>query len=85
MDNSLAVALAALGSAAGVVYAILGIVVWKHLPESTQTDRTVGWTLWWFLEARRYTNEGRKLCGVGGIMFALGVASWAAFLFLHFA
>jgi hypothetical protein len=82
MNSGLAFAFGALGSLAGVAYAILGVVALKHLAEPTQLDRNVGWSLWWFVEERRYANEGRRLCRFGGVLFSLGALSWLAAFFI---
>ena len=57
----------------GAYYCALGITALKHLPEATQIDRVVGWTLWWFLDADRYDIEGKLLCRRGARVFA---AAW---------
>lgn len=57
--------------AAGLYYCALGIAALKHLPNATEQDRVVGWTLWWFLEAARYDEEGKGLCRRGAAAFAV--------------
>ena len=74
----LQLALGAVGSFAGIAYAALGIAALKHLPRADETDRTVGWSLWWFLEYRRYTPDGQRLCIRGAALFATGAACWLA-------
>jgi hypothetical protein len=59
---------------AGVYYCYLGISALKHLPDATQQDRVVGWTLWWFLESSRYDEAGKVLCRRGGVIFTI---AWA--------
>ena len=68
--------LGSIGTFAGLAYAGLGIAALKHLPRATETDQTVGWTLWWFTESDSYDGVGRVLCRVGGFMLLLGIASW---------
>jgi len=58
---------------AGVYYSVLGILALKHLPDSTEQDRVVGWTLWWFLESDRYDEAGKQICRRGGTVFALAL------------
>lgn len=36
---------------AGLYYCALGISALLHLPDASEQDRVVGWTLWWFLES----------------------------------
>lgn len=55
---------------AGVYYCALGIAALKLLPNATEQDRVVGWTLWWFLEAARYDEQGKTLCRRGATAFA---------------
>jgi hypothetical protein len=74
MDGQLI--LGVLGTLAGLVYAGLGIAALKHLRQASGTDRTVGWTLWWFTESDRYDEEGQRLCRIGGVVLLFGVASW---------
>lgn len=57
--------------AAGLYYCALGIAALKHLPNATEQDRVVGWTLWWFLESDRYDEGGKQLCRRGGTVFAI--------------
>ena len=59
---------------AGGYYCALGIAALKHLPEATEQDRVVGWSLWWFLESARYDDTGQRLCKRGGAIFA---GAWA--------
>lgn len=56
---------------AGLYYCALGIAALKHLPNATEQDRVVGWTLWWFLEATRYDDHGKRLCRRGATVFAI--------------
>jgi hypothetical protein len=71
-------ALALTGSVAGIAYALLGLSALRHLANTTESEKAVGWSLWWFLEYRRYTPEGQRLCVRGGALFALGAACWLA-------
>ena len=75
-----AIALASIGTAAGIAYSVLGVIALKHLFGATGTDRTVGWSLWWWAERNRYTAEGQKLCRIGGALFLLGGLCWLAAL-----
>jgi hypothetical protein len=56
---------------AGAYYCALGVSALRHLPEATEVDRVVGWTLWWFLEQDRYDDTGKQLCRRGSTVFAL--------------
>ena len=55
----------------GLYYIFLGIAALKYLPNATEVDRVVGWTLWWFTERDRYEDEGKRLCTRGRIVFAI--------------
>ena len=66
--------LVAASIAASFYYCALGISALRHLPKSTEIDRVVGWTLWWFLGESRYDEEGKRLCRRGGVVFAI---AWA--------
>lgn len=65
--------LVAASSVAGAYYCVLGIAALKHLPDATEQDRVVGWTLWWFLEAARYDEAGKQICRRGAVVLAVGV------------
>ena len=56
---------------AGLYYCVLGTRALKHLLDATEQDRFIGWALWWFLETARYNEEGRRLCRLGGAVFAI--------------
>jgi hypothetical protein len=75
--------LALLGTAAGIVYALLGVVALQHLPRATETDKSVGWSLWWVLERGRYTPEGQRLCTYGAVTGAVAVGCWLSSTVLH--
>lgn len=47
------------------LYSYLGLVALKHLRDATDIEKTVGWTLWWFLEVDRYDEVGKKICRRG--------------------
>lgn len=84
MNSQLLFAL--VGTACGIAYAVLGLRAIRHIrPElgPTDIDRYVGWTLWWCLEWRRYTEVGRRLCFVGGLVLLLGATSWIAWVKLQ--
>jgi hypothetical protein len=66
-------ALVATSIGAGLYYCALGIAALKHLPDATEQDRVVGWTLWWFLEAARYDEQGKHLCKRGATVFAIAL------------
>ena len=76
------VAFALAGSMAGLAYALLGLSALRHLPSASETERSVGWSLWWFLNYRSYKPEGQRLCIGGGALFALGAACWLAAYFV---
>jgi hypothetical protein len=76
VNTTLAFILGTAGTAAGLYYSFLGIVALKHLPRSTETDRTVGWSLWWWLESARYDAEGKRLCRRGAWVFVFGAMCW---------
>ena len=78
MPTSVQVALAVIGSLAGIAYAALGVAALKHLPHADSSDRVFGWSLWWFAESSRYTAQGQALCRKGGIAFAVALVSWLA-------
>ena len=59
---------------AGLYYCALGISALKHLPDATEQDRVVGWTLWWFMDSSRYDEAGKLLCRRGSVVFAI---AWA--------
>jgi hypothetical protein len=68
--------LAFAGAMFGIAYSALGFIALKYLNNASETDRVVGWSLWWFTEADRYTSKGKRLCVLGGIAFACGIACW---------
>ena len=68
--------LAVAGAILGLAYSALGAIALKYLDNASETDRVAGWTLWWFLESKRYSSEGKRLCKLGGVTFACGVACW---------
>jgi hypothetical protein len=76
---SLQVLLMILGSLAGLISCILGVMALSH-PSSesslTTLDRNVGWSLLWWLERKKYDPYGQRLCTFGGITFCFGVACW---------
>ena len=74
--NTLAIALAFLGSILGLVYAAMGVVALKYLRSATETDRVVGWSLWWWTEASRYSEAGQNLCRRGAWMFGAAALFW---------
>lgn len=75
--------LAAIGSVAGLAYAVLGIAALKHLQTPTTVDRAVGWSLWWFTEAGRYSKRGQALCRLGAVAFLIASASWLGWFILQ--
>ena len=80
MENA-ALTLAAVGTVAGIIYCFLGIAAVKHLPSADATDRSLGWTLLWFADFRRYTGPGKRLCVGGAIVFLSSLVAWVAFYF----
>ena len=79
----LLLSLALAGSLAGIAYSLLGIAAIKHLDSAGEIDRTVGWTLWWCLDFRRYNARGKRLCTLGGLFLAGGGACWIAWFVLQ--
>lgn len=80
--ETIAYILAAIGTISGLVYSFLGMSALKHLSGATEVDRTVGWSLWWWLEAKRYDAEGQRLCRVGSAVFAVGAVAWLLAVYL---
>lgn len=76
MNTYLALTLGTVGTLAGLYLCGLGIAALKYLPNLSEVNRTVGWTLWWWLDWKRYEEEGRKLCRKGGWVFILAIACW---------
>ena len=74
MHSAICLLLIAASVVAGLYCCMLGIAALKHMHESTESDRTYGWTLWWFLEASRYNDTGKKMCRQGAIVFFSGIA-----------
>jgi predicted cobalt transporter CbtA len=64
------------GAMAGLLASGLGLAALKHLPAATESDRVVGWTLWWWVNTKRYDSEGQRLCRRGGWVFAVGAVCW---------
>jgi hypothetical protein len=81
--STAAVVLGVVGSICGLVYCALGVAALKYLPSANEGDRTVGWTLWWCLETKRYTAEGQELCRKGFALVAIGFISWAGVAYLQ--
>jgi hypothetical protein len=82
MQSHLLFTLGAIGTLAGLAYCFLGIAAVKHLPDADNTDRTLGWTLLWFTDFRRYAGPGKRLCAAGAAVFLIGLAAWMAFYFV---
>ena len=76
MDSTLALLFGSTGTLAGLLASGPGLVALKHLPVATETDRVVGWTLWWWVDTKRYDSEGQRLCRQGGWTFAFGAVCW---------
>jgi hypothetical protein len=71
--------LAFVGTLAGLGYAALGAIAERHvLPTEggSRHDKLFQWSLWWWVERQRYTPAGRRLCDVGGVLFALASSCW---------
>lgn len=64
------------GTLAGLTVSGLGIAALNHLSAATATDRTIGWTLWWWLDKKRYDLEGQRLCHRGAWAFGIGAVCW---------
>ncbi len=65
-----------LGIICGIAYAILGIAADKPMNNPTYFDKNIGWSLWWFLERRKYNEQGKQYCNIGVILAVTGAASW---------
>lgn len=76
MDFNPALLFGVVGTAAGLFASGLGLTALNHLRAATETDRVVGWTLWWWADAKRYDAEGRRLCRRGAFAFAVGAVCW---------
>lgn len=83
MNMAASMWLGLLGSICGIAYAVLGIFALKHLPDADELDRTVGWTLWWWLDRNRYSPAGKKLCNLGAVLMVLAMFFWTLFLMRH--
>jgi hypothetical protein len=66
------------GSILGLIYSALGISAIRYLIESNEIDRSVGWTLWWCYEQKRYSQQGKKLCKYGIVTSSLAITCWVA-------
>jgi hypothetical protein len=76
--------LAVVGTLAGLVYAILGITAARHRKDAataSEVDRTINWSLWWFLEKDQYDARGQRLCDLGAITAVIGAAAWVFWYF----
>jgi predicted cobalt transporter CbtA len=68
MDFTPALLFGIAGTLAGLIASGLGLAALNHLPAATKTDRVVGWTLWWWLDTKRYDSEGQRLLDSGGLL-----------------
>jgi hypothetical protein len=71
--------LAVIGALAGIAYAILGVTATRHRKDSatmSEVDRTINWSLWWFIEKDRYDARGQRLCNLGAVAAAICAAAW---------
>jgi len=78
----LQIVFAVVGTVAGALYSILGLLASRHPASSTSlsgVDKVVGWTLWWWIEGYKYNPKGRRLCAIGGVLFVIAVVCWAMF------
>ncbi|MEG5214104.1 hypothetical protein [Microcoleus sp. ARI1-A3] len=67
------------GIMCGIAYAILGVVAAKHMNNPTYFEKYIGWSLWWFLERKKYNEQGKKYCNIGMILAVAGAASWTLY------
>ena len=74
--NSLQLTFGITGTILGVAYAILGLMSIKHLKDGDATDKYVGWSLWWFLDSKRYSQPGKILCKYGAYVGAAATLCW---------
>lgn len=68
-----------IGTCAGLAYAILGIVAERHRKDaaaSSDVNRYINWSLWWFIERDQYDTRGRRLCSAGAVIAMVCVAAW---------
>ena len=72
------IVVAAMATGLGIFYALLGLAALKYLPNAGEIDKAAGWTLWWCLDAGRYTEEGQKLCKKGQLVALATIALWIA-------
>lgn len=80
------VVLAVLGTIAGLVYAGLGVSARKYVKDQSrlsEVDRVAGWSLWWWIERRKYNPAGQRLCLAGAIAFTIGIVSWVLWFILQ--
>ena len=84
MTNALPIVLGLLGTLAGIWSCVLGVHALKYLPKTTEADRIAVWSLYWWLDHERYTEEGRRLCSKGCWAFIIGALSWALCVYLVF-
>ena len=64
-------ALVAASIVAALYNCALAIAARKHLDKAIEQHRVVDWTLWWFLEADRYDEQGKRLCRRGATVVAI--------------
>jgi hypothetical protein len=78
--------LAVVGGLAGLAYAILGITAARHRKDAataSEVDRTINWSLWWFIEKDRYDAHGQRLCSLGAVTAVICAAAWVLRYFLQ--
>ncbi|MES2581931.1 MAG: hypothetical protein V4627_04380 [Pseudomonadota bacterium] len=76
MEFSFTLLFGIVGTLAGLTVSGLGITALNHLSTATEADRTIGWSLWWWLDKKRYDSVGQRLCDRGAWAFSLGAVCW---------
>lgn len=74
--NTAQIFVATLATAFGIYYAFLGIAAVKYLRNGDETDKAVGWTLWWCVDANRYSEGGQRLCKKGLVVALVSIVLW---------
>ena len=83
MDTVALIALLLISVIVGSVYTSLGLQARSHLTsEASESDRSIGWLLWWSWEKGLYDAEGQELCRKGNRWSLAGVALYVAWYVL---
>jgi hypothetical protein len=82
--NSLAlVALLLISVSIGGAYTLLGLKARSHLnSEAKQSDRSIGWLLWWSFDKDLYNADGKRLCQTGNLLVIPLLALYVAWYVL---